>query len=86
MEGKHEKNQLDGRQDRILRGPMWSGCPPDDINSPLKAKVNVASVSQRTLQKRTEKSTEYTTTVSTIDIDRGRGWAVLCRILRNGNV
>ena len=55
-------NELQGHQDRILRGPMWSGCPPGDVNNPLKAQVNVASVGSATLQRRSSASADYTTT------------------------
>jgi hypothetical protein len=28
--------ELLGRQERLLRGPMWSGCCKEDIGNPLK--------------------------------------------------
>lgn len=45
-------SELLGRQDKILRGPMWSGLPHDEVGKPLYAKANVACVNSRLVNQR----------------------------------
>ena len=52
-------SELQGRQDRILRGPMWSGCALKDRGVPIKARVNVACVSGRTLNTHQAQNTMF---------------------------
>ena len=50
-------SELHGRQDKIIRGPMFSGCDAKDVGNPLKAKTNLACVSSRSVNKRIAKNT-----------------------------
>ena len=43
---------LQGHQDRLLRGPMWSGCKPLEMFTPETAKVNIAAVSSKLVNER----------------------------------
>ncbi|KAJ7371635.1 hypothetical protein OS493_024314 [Desmophyllum pertusum] len=45
---------------RLFRGPMWSGVPKNLQKDPLTARVNIASPSTRTVQKKTAAS-KFTT-------------------------
>ncbi|XP_071126583.1 uncharacterized protein [Mytilus edulis] len=53
--------EFEDRLGRLIRGPMWSSLPSSDVGDPLKARVNIAAVSKRTIQRRTSTS-EFTTT------------------------
>ena len=73
--------ELLGRQSRILRGPMWSGCESQLVNKPLAARVNVACVSNRLVNKRLASSEQFSTepilqpsAVSTLKHNAGCVW------------
>ncbi|VDI34886.1 Hypothetical predicted protein [Mytilus galloprovincialis] len=53
--------EFEDRLGRLIRGPIWSGLPSSDVGDPLKARVSIAAVSKRTIQRRTSTS-EFTTT------------------------
>lgn len=53
--------ELRGRQDRLLRGPMWSGQPKQDWGDPSKARANIACVSQKSVAARLAKDDDFST-------------------------
>lgn len=53
--------ELTGSQDRILRGPGWSGCCKKDVGIPTKGRFNIAAVNTRTTNKRLAAATTFST-------------------------
>ncbi|XP_066296437.1 uncharacterized protein [Branchiostoma lanceolatum] len=41
--------ELGGRFNRLFRGPSWSGCKQEDFKNPMKARVNVAGLSNKAI-------------------------------------
>ena len=44
---------------RLIRGPMWSGVPKEQIGNTMDAKVNFACISRRGLSKRKTKECDF---------------------------